>query len=552
MKQWQKLLQDSYRNISDLQSFLRLDGNEIRELQKISEKYPICIPSYYLHLIDADDRQDPVRKMCVPDLMEFSEGGKKDTSGESENTVIQGMQHKYRQTALILSTNQCSMYCRHCFRKRMVGLSSEETVAYLPEMAEYVGARPEINNVLISGGDAFLNSNQVIEEYLRYFSGISHLRFIRFGTRTPVTLPQRITQDDGELTDLLTRYNKKKQIMIVTQFNHPKELTEESYRAVQMLRESGCIVRNQTVLLKGVNDRPDVLAELMNGLVSYGIMPYYVFQCRPVEGVKNQFQVPFIRGIRIVDEAKALMCGPAKGFRYVLSHPTGKIEILDAEEDGSVIFKYHQAKYDRDQSRIFRKKIGTQQCWLGEIDEEEDAREGIGDQKKSCLSARENAEEIGDEALVSLFFDIEKLERRYIASRKEMAPHSGQYYCLLCLWDHGTMEQNRLAEVMGIRSASLSELIGKLEAKGMVERKPSDQDRRTFRVSLTGEGLSLAEKYASDREKTHYVMVSRLSPEEKEKFYHLLSKIKKGYLRAQEHMQSEGRCVVSTANDKKE
>ena len=160
----------------------------------------------------------------------------------------------------------------------MVGLSSEETVSYLPAMAEYVNAHPEINNVLISGGDAFLNSNQVIEEYLRYFSEIPHLRFIRFGTRTPVTLPQRITRDDGELTDLLTRYGEKKQIMIVTQFNHPRELTEESRSAVRMLQESGCIVRNQTVLLKGVNDRPDVLAELMNSLVACGIMPYYVFQ----------------------------------------------------------------------------------------------------------------------------------------------------------------------------------------------------------------------------------------------------------------------------------
>lgn len=406
MKQWQKLLQESCRDISELQSFLNLDGEEVNSLRKISEKYPICIPSYYLNLIDPKDRQDPIRRMCIPDLMEFSEGGKKDTSGESENTVIQGMQHKYRQTVLILSTNQCSMYCRHCFRKRMVGLSSEETVSYLPAMAEYVNAHPEINNVLISGGDAFLNSDQVIEEYLRYFSEIPHLRFIRFGTRTPVTLPQRITRDDGELTDLLTRYSKKKQIMIVTQFNHPRELTEESRSAVRMLQESGCIVRNQTVLLKGVNDRPDVLAELMNSLVACGIMPYYVFQCRPVEGVKNQFQVPFAEGVRIVDGAKSLMCGPAKAFRYVLSHPTGKIEVIGADSDGSMIFKYHQAKYDRDQSRIFRKKIAEDQCWLEENDTE-------GEQNADVSLCTETAEKkIDDEALISLFFDIEKPGRR--------------------------------------------------------------------------------------------------------------------------------------------
>ena len=367
MKQWQKLLQESCRNISDLKEFLNLTGKEAEALQSIAEKYPICIPSYYLNLIDRNNPKDPIRKMCVPDRMEFSEGGRKDTSGEAENTVVQGMQHKYRQTALILSTNQCSMYCRHCFRKRMVGLSSEETASYLPAMAEYVRNHPEIDNILVSGGDAFLNSDRLIEEYLKYFSEIPHIRFIRFGTRTPVTLPQRITQDDGELTDLLAGYGKKKQIMIVTQFNHPRELTEQSVAAVRMLQESGCIVRNQTVLLRGVNDGADVLAELMNSLTACGIMPYYLFQCRPVEGVKNQFQVPFLQAVRIVDAAKARMNGSAKGFRYVLSHPTGKIEVIGTAGDEEVIFKYHQAKSDSDQARIFVEKTGPDQCWLDEI-----------------------------------------------------------------------------------------------------------------------------------------------------------------------------------------
>ena len=135
---------------------------------------------------------------------------------------------------------------------------------------------------------------------------------------------------------------------------------------MELLCESGCIVRNQTVLLKGVNDRPEILPQLMNQLVAAKVLPYYVFQCRPVEGVKNQFQVPFKQGVDIVDQAKASMNGQSKAFRYVMSHPTGKIEILGKWGD-RMLFKYHQAKYDADQGRMFEKQIEDDQCWLDEI-----------------------------------------------------------------------------------------------------------------------------------------------------------------------------------------
>lgn len=366
MKEWQKMMENSIRDIRKLKDILHFGEDETEKLQKIAERYPVCVNSYYLGLIDSESKQDPIRKMSIPDFLEFSEGGSADTSGESENTVIQGMQHKYRQTVLILSTNVCAMYCRHCFRKRMVGLSSEETAVHIPKMAEYVRSHPEINNVLISGGDAFMNSNEIIEEYLKTFSEIPSLDYIRIGTRTPVTLPQRITEDDGELLDVLRRWSKKKTLIIVTQFNHPREITEEAKKAVELLCESGCIVRNQTVLLKGVNDRPEILAQLMNQLVAAKVLPYYVFQCRPVEGVKNQFQVPFKQGVDIVDQAKASMNGQSKAFRYVMSHPTGKIEILGKWGD-RMLFKYHQAKYDADQGRMFEKQIEDDQCWLDEI-----------------------------------------------------------------------------------------------------------------------------------------------------------------------------------------
>ena len=364
---WKELLNQSIRSAGEVQRALSLSDDETAQMAQIIERYPLCVNPYYLSLINKEDLNDPIRKMCIPDIREFSAGGQTDTSGEADNTVIRGMQHKYRQTALILSTNQCAMYCRHCFRKRMVGSSSEEIASQLPAMADYVRGHKEINNVLISGGDAFMNTNHTIEKYLRYFSDIPSLDFIRFGTRTPVVLPQRITED-AELPGLLENYAQKKQLMIVTQFNHPRELTSEAVKAVKTLARAGCVVRNQTVLLKGVNDNADVLARLMNGLVSYGVLPYYIFQCRPVEGVKNQFQVPFVKGIEIVENAKKQMNGQAKSVRYAMSHPTGKIEILGRTGPNQMLFKYHQAKSAQDHGRIFTQEVADTQGWLGDIE----------------------------------------------------------------------------------------------------------------------------------------------------------------------------------------
>lgn len=358
-------LKSCIRNIEVVQNMLCLSQKEIEGIQTITRRYPLCITPYYLSLIDPADPADPIRKMCIPTVEEFSLDGQVDTSGEADNTVIKGMQHKYAQTALILSTNQCAMYCRHCFRKRMVGCNADEIANELPAMAEYVRHHPEINNVLISGGDSFVNENSVIQRYLDTFCNIPGLDFIRFGTRVPVVLPQRITEDDDLLT-LLSQYGKKKQIIIVTQFNHPREITSASQEAIRALMKCDCIVRNQTVLMKGINDDPNVLGDLMNKLVKIGVIPYYIFQCRPVVGVKNQFQVPLLQGAQIVDAAKNIMSGQAKTVRYAMSHPTGKIEIIGKLGDKEMLFKYHQAKYPQDASKIFTLAIDEEQCWLSE------------------------------------------------------------------------------------------------------------------------------------------------------------------------------------------
>jgi KamA family protein len=361
----QQLLSACIRSPEALREPLHLSDREVDRLNAIAKQYPICIPPYYLSLIGSDWVHDPIRRLCIPDPMEASPGGLKDTSGETGNTVVTGMQHKYRQTALVLTTNQCSMYCRHCFRKRMVGSNADEIASHLGEMTAYVSAHPEIDNVLLSGGDALINENSRIRQYLEAFCAIEHLRYIRIGTRVPVVLPSRITED-VELLQLLREYSRRKPIIVVTHFNHPREITGESRRAVRALLEAGCPVRNQTVLLRGINDDPDTLAALLNGLTGIGVLPYYVFQCRPAMGVMHQFQVPLLEGQRVVDGARAQLNGQAKQFRYVMSHVTGKIEILGRPFGEETLFKYHQAKSDADANRFFTVRLAEDQCWLGD------------------------------------------------------------------------------------------------------------------------------------------------------------------------------------------
>ena len=363
MTNWQELLNEGYSDIRELKDKLHLAESEMDQLCQIQDMFPMYVNPYYLSLIDPED---PIRKMCIPSVSELKVGGQKDTSGEQGNTVMEGMQHKYRQTVLILSTNQCGMYCRHCFRKRMVGLTSEETAKRIPDMAQYVREHKEVDNVLISGGDAFLNSNAVIKGYLEEFADIPHLSMIRFGTRTPVVLPQRIT-GDPQLLSILEEYSKKKQIYVVTQFNHPNEVTEESRSAIKALMAAGIVVKNQTVLLKGVNDSPEVLGNLLKRIVEIGVVPYYVFQCRPVRGVYSQFQVPIREAYHIIEEAKAMQGGQGKCMRYVFSHVTGKIEVLGDLGDGRMLFKYHQAKNPDDIGRLFVQKIADGQCWINEV-----------------------------------------------------------------------------------------------------------------------------------------------------------------------------------------
>ncbi len=363
---WREELRHNICTIEQLKKYIFLTPKEEKQLQKVIETHPMSVTRYYISLIDKNDPLDPIKKMIIPSIEELDLSGSYDPSGEIQVTKMQGLQHKYTPTALILSTNRCTSYCRYCFRKRLVGIPTEEIISKFDEAVKYINKHTEINNVLISGGDPFTLPSKVIENFLRKLSDISHLCFIRFGTKIPIIFPDRILEDE-ELLSILKRYSlPNRRIYISTQFNHPRELTKKSVRALNKLIRRSIIINNQSVLLKGVNDNPEILAELQNKLSGIGIIPYYIFQCRPVKRVKHSFQVPLYRGYMIVEDAKKKLNGHSKRFRYVMSHRTGKVEILGII-DNEFYFRYHEARDPKNYGKLFKKPLNTTAGWLDDL-----------------------------------------------------------------------------------------------------------------------------------------------------------------------------------------
>lgn len=358
--EWRDHLKD---NISTLEELSKVLDIETKELEAVVQRHPMYITKYYLSLIDKNDPDDPIRKMSVPSNEELDDSGTYDTSGESQNTVLNGIQHKYPQTCLVLTTNICYMYCRHCFRKRMVGYTQDEVMSAMKESIAYVKDHKEIDNILLSGGDFLTLPNKNVENYLQELSQIEHLDFLRMGSRIPVVLPQRI-YEDPELLQILDKYNKKKRLILVTQFNHPNEITEETKKVIEALSSANIQVLNQSVLLRGVNDSVETLTQLMKKLMRHHITPYYLFQCRPVKHVKNHFQIPIAKGLEIVNQARDNLNGPTKQFRYAMSHPEGKLEILGTVE-GKTAFKFIQSRDRSKANTMFLRDI-KDAGWLDE------------------------------------------------------------------------------------------------------------------------------------------------------------------------------------------
>jgi len=323
MEKWQKLLAASVSRPEQFVERLKQLGvtdEEIEEIKKTASLYPMRINPYYLSLIR--EKGDAIWKQCIPDKRELEdENSNPDPLEEEKDSKTPCLVHKYPDRVLLLVSNECAMYCRFCTRKRRVGdLKRAITEKDVMDAIEYIKRTPQVRDVLLSGGDPLLLPDEVLERYLRELRAIPHVEIIRIGTRTPATLPQRITP---KLCRMLKKYHP---LYINTHFEHPSEITEESARACAMLADAGIPLGNQSVVLKGVNDDPRIMKELFQKLLKIRVKPYYLYQCDPVRGVAH-FRTRIEKGLEIIRQLRGHTTGMAVP-QYVVDTPGGKVPLL--------------------------------------------------------------------------------------------------------------------------------------------------------------------------------------------------------------------------------
>ncbi len=322
---WRWQVKNRIETLDELKRYLVLTSKEAEGIQKSLNSLRMAITPYFLSLIDLDNPDCPIRKQCVPTISEtwYSSADLYDPLSEDIYSPVPGLIHRYPDRALLLATDMCAMYCRHCTRRRFSGHSdSGVSQGVLEKCIEYIRKTPEVRDVLISGGDAFMLSDETIEFLLHSLSGIPHVEVVRFGTRMPVVCPQRITDN---LCSILKKYHP---VWVNTHFNHPYEITEEAERACAKLVDAGVPVGNQSVLLKGVNDCVNIMLELVHQLVKIRVRPYYIYQCDLSMGLEH-FRTPISKGLEIMEGLR----GHTSGFcvpTYVIDAPEGggKIPVM--------------------------------------------------------------------------------------------------------------------------------------------------------------------------------------------------------------------------------
>lgn len=324
------------------------------------------VTNFYREQITNSGHYEQLKYIVDPSLKEFDGSGSLDTSGEHDNTVVPGLQHKYAQTGLLLVTDRCASYCRYCFRKRVIGKASDEIVPDFACVVQYIGAHPEMTNVLLSGGDPFMLSSAQLDKILDHLLPIPHLESIRFGTKMVAFEPRRF--EDPALPALFRRIGEAgKTAVIVTHFDHIGEISLDAERNIRSLCARVQFL-NQSVLLANVNDDPEILAATFAKCHQMGVRPYYLFQGRPVKGTSH-FQVPLRRGLEIARGINQRLSGIQKTFKFIMSHYTGKIEILDLGPDGRVYMRYHQSKTPEKIGKIFSRPYIEGARWLDDLPE---------------------------------------------------------------------------------------------------------------------------------------------------------------------------------------
>ncbi len=294
---WRWQFRNRIRTAGGLTGPLALPRRERLALDAVSRTYRAAITPYYVSLLDAGDPLDPIRLQCVPDTREIDlRGGVEDPLEEQAHSPVPGLVHRFRDRCLVIATNRCAVYCRHCNRKRL--WHERERLlkpGELEAIAGYIAERPALREVILSGGDPLTLSDGSLERTLARLRAIAHVEVLRIGSRMPVVLPMRITE---RLCGMLRRYRP---LWFLTQFNHPREITPEAASACERLLEAGIPVLNQSVLLRGVNDDYRTMRELLYGLERISVKPYYLYQCEDVKGTEH-FRVDVRDGMRLMEK----------------------------------------------------------------------------------------------------------------------------------------------------------------------------------------------------------------------------------------------------------
>lgn len=342
---WKWQFSNRITTVEQLSGILDLTDEDKSDISLCLSRFRMAITPYYASLIRSSDKSDPIRRQCVPSVEEtiFCPDDLEDPLNEEGESPVPHIVHRYPDRLLFLVTYKCSMYCRHCTRRRAVG--EEDRLINERELkaaVAYISAHTEIRDVLISGGDPLVMSTEKLEHIIASLRAIPHLDIIRIGTRVPVVMPMRITE---ELTAMLKKYQP---IWINTHFNHPNEITPDAARACAMIVDAGIPLGNQSVLLRGVNDDADVMKELLLKLVHMRVRPYYLYQCDLSQGISH-FRTRVDAGIDIIHKLTGNISGYAVP-KYVIDAPGGggKIPVgfnyVISRDDSEVVMENYQGK----------------------------------------------------------------------------------------------------------------------------------------------------------------------------------------------------------------
>ncbi|WP_409228661.1 lysine 2,3-aminomutase [Gudongella sp. SC589] len=315
---WKWQVRNRITDVEKLREVIKLSDQEEKDISEVLKKFRVGITPYYASLMDPENPKCPVRMQAVPTIMEthISESDMDDPLHEDADSPVPGLTHRYPDRVLFLITDQCSMYCRHCTRRRFAGQNdSGAPIDRIDKGIEYIRNTPQVRDVLLSGGDALLVGDDRLEYIIKKLREIPHVEIIRIGSRVPVVMPQRITDD---LVNMLKKYHP---IWLNTHFNHPKEITPESTEACRKLADAGIPLGNQSVLLRGINDCPHIMKDLVQKLTTIRVRPYYIYQCDLSMGIEH-FRTKVSKGIEIIEALRGHTSGYAVPT-FVVDAPGG-------------------------------------------------------------------------------------------------------------------------------------------------------------------------------------------------------------------------------------